>query len=1063
MKVLMSFIFVNLFVLSVVAQNRIITGKVLGKLDNKPIAGAVVMEISSAKQVLCNALGEFQLNLSANESTLLIKHLGYKEKEIKVIAGTKTIIIHLEQQFNELEEIVAIGYGSMQKKDIVGAVSSVSAKDLKDIPINSAAQALAGRIAGLEVTAAEGSPDAEVKILIRGGNSITQDNAPLYIIDGIQSESGLSGLNPQDIETIDVLKDAASTAIYGARGANGVVIVTTKGGKEGNTGVEYNGLLGHGQVAKKLDVLDPYEFVLAQYERAVPGGELEVENFVLRYGNLNELDAYKKRQFIDWQDATFGRDAIMATHNLRISGGLKNMVYSISLTDNKQDGIVLNSGLKRKSLNFKLDHTASTKFKSGISFRYIDQKVAASGIPNEGASVYTMLRHAVKYTPYKPDFEEIDFVDDDYFDLTNTGNGMGILNPVALTNAMDRNNLLRSLNLGGYFSYQFFKELSFKTNVGYNSSQNNRESFDDYYSYRSRVNGGLPMAGLMESAMSSWNLSNVLQYNKPKIGKKHGLDAIIGQEIYENTRNNSNLQLKDFPLGITPEQALNQLGLGTVLAGYPNSNANENRLFSLFSRVNYNYDKRYLLTMSIRADGSSKFSPSNRWGFFPSVAGAWRISREDFMKNINVISDMKIRLSVGQSGNNRIADYLYQNNFNTTNIRYALNEVIIPGYAGTYLANPDLKWETTTSRNLGLDLSLLKNRIQLTFDAYNNTTKDLLITAPIPSTSGYATQLINVGDTQNKGFEFQIGAGLVNKEKFTWKLDLNMGFNKNTVKRITREQNQELYNSGFGFSNQPADYIVRVGSPVGSMFGWINDGFYKVEDFDWNGSSFTLKNGVADATPTLGAIKPGQMKLKDLNGDGVVNTEDRDIIGNSNPKFIGGINQQFTFWNFDLSVFLNFKYGNSIFNANKIEFTNGYTKHTNQLAIMKDRWRTVDENLNLVTDPNQLAELNKDAKIWTTLTGNGAYYPVSWAIEDGSFLRLNNITLGYSFSPSLLSKVKIKSLRVYGTVNNLAIWTNYSGFDPEVDTKRSTPLTPGVDYSAYPRSKMLLFGINLSL
>ena len=455
--------------------------------------------------------------------------------------------------------------------------------------------------------------------------------------------------------------------------------------------------------------------------------------------------------------------------------------------------------------------------------------------------------------------------------------------------------------------------------------------------------------------------------------------------------------------------------------------------------------------------------PRTGGGFFPSAAVAWRISQESFMKNIQIISDIKVRLSYGLSGNNRIADYLYLNNFDTKGIRYALNEVIIPGYAATYLANPDLKWETTTSRNVGLDASFMNGKVQVTVDAYLNTTRDLLITAPIPSTSGYSTQLINVGDTENKGIEFQIGAHLIRNRNFSWRVDLNSGFNRNTVKRLTREQDQELYNSGFGFSNQPADYIVRVGAPVGSMYGWVNDGFYTVDDFDWNGTSYKLKEGVVDATETLGALKPGLMKLRDLDGDGKVNTADRDIIGNATPRFTGGINQQFSYKSFDLSVFMNFKYGNSIFNANKIEFTNGYTRHTNQLAMMKNRWRTINDNLQLVTDPQELSELNKDAEIWTTLTGAGAYYPVSWAIEDGSFLRLNNVTVGYTFSPKLMSKILVKSLRVYATANNMAIWTNYSGFDPEVDTKRATPLTPGVDYSAYPRSKTLLFGLNLTL
>lgn len=1045
------------------AQNRTITGQVVEKLSGEILSGAFIREKGSSKSVVADANGNFKIGVDNKDVVLVVKYIGFKELELKVPLNQASVIFQLEEDLVQLNQVVTIGYGTVRRQDLIGAVSSVSAKDLKDVPINSAAQALAGRIAGLEVIAAEGSPDAEVKILIRGGNSITQDNTPLYIIDGIQTEDGLSGLSPQDIESIDVLKDAASTSIYGARGSNGVVIITTKGGKEGATSIVYNGFMGNGVVAKKLDVLKPYDFVVSQYERALPSGETEIDAFERRFGPVSDIESYKEKEFVDWQDATFGRKALMYTQNLRISGGNKASQFSISLSDNKQEGIVLNSGLSRKLLSLKFDHTANRKLKIGLTIRHNDQKVDATGIPTEGSSVYSMLRHAVKYTPFKIDDEPEDFIDDDYFTLTNTGNGMGILNPVALTNAIDRTNLSQATNFGGYLNYAFYKNFSFRSTIGVNYSDRTRESFDDHYSYRARVNGALPMAGISNNKQNSFNNSNVITYSNSKIAKNQSLNLLLGQELYELKASSNNIQLKEFPMGITPEKALNQLGLGTVLPQYPTSGASESRLLSFFTRANYDYGKKYLFTFALRADGSSKFSPDNRWGFFPSGAFAWRVSREKFMKNINVVSDMKFRLSYGVSGNNRIADYLYQYNFDTQGIRYALNETIIPGYAATYMANPDLKWEATTSRNIGLDVDLFKSKLQVTIDAYINTTKDLLVNAPIPSSSGYTTQLINIGNTENRGVEVQIGTNIINTKSFTWKVDFNTGFNRNTVKKLAREQNQEFYNSGFGVSNQPSDYIIKVGEPVGSMYGWISDGFYTVDDFDWNGTSYTLKPDVANSTPTLGLVRPGTMKLKDLNGDNLVDTEDKSIMGNAAPKFSGGINQQFTFKSFDLSVFLNFKYGNDIFNANKIEFTNGYTKYTNQLEVMKDRWRSYDENFQLVTDPQALAELNKDAKIWSTFTGAGAFYPISWAVEDGSFLRVNNITLGYTFSSKLLSKIKVKSLRIYSTLNNVAIWTNYSGYDPEVDTMRRTPLTPGVDYSAYPRSKTYLFGLNLTL
>lgn len=1054
--------FMLLTVTSLYGQNRTITGQTVEKLSGEIISGAIIREKGSGKSVMSDGNGNFKIVVDDKDVILGTKYIGFKDLEVKVIKGHNSVVLKLEEDVVQLDQVVAIGYGTVRRQDLVGAISSVTAKDLKDVPINSAAQALAGRIAGLEVTAAEGSPDSEIKILIRGGNSITQDNTPLYIIDGIQSEDGLVGISPQDIETIDVLKDASSTSIYGARGANGVVIVTTKGGKEGNTTVSYNGFAGNAVVAKKLDVLHPYDFVVAQYERAIPGGQTEIDAFVERYGSVKNIDSYKEREFVNWQDATFGRNALMYTHNLRISGGNKASQFNISLSNNKQEGVVLNSGMDRKMLSLKFDHAANKKLKLGFTVRHNNQKVDASGIANEGSTVYAMLRHAVKYTPFLRKDEMEDFIDDDYFDLTNTGNGLGILNPVVLAKGMERKNLTTTTSFGGYLNYEFYKNFSFRSTIGINYSDNKRESFDDYYSYRARVNGGLPMAGIAGRLQNSINNSNVVTYRNSKIAKNQSLNVLLGQEFYELKASNNSIQLKDFPLGITPEKALNQLGLGTVLPQYPTSGASESRLLSFFTRANYDYSKKYLFTFALRADGSSKFAPDKRWGLFPSGAFAWRMSREKFMKDVNIISDLKFRLSYGVAGNNRISDYLYQYNFDTQGIGYALNETLIPGYAAIYMANPNLKWETTTSRNVGFDVDLYKGKLQLTLDAYLNTTRDLLVNAPVPSSSGYATQLINIGNTENRGIEMQIGANIINKKYFTYKVDFNIGVNRNKVKKLARAQDQEFYSSGY-MGNQPSDYIVQVGKPVGSMYGWVSDGFYTVDDFDWNGATYTLKTDVADATAVLGTIRPGMMKLKDLTNDNKVTTDDRTIIGNATPKFTGGINQQFMFKRFDLSVFVNFKYGNNIFNANKIEFTNGYTKHTNMLGIMKDRWRNYDENFQLITDPQALAERNKDAKIWTALTGPGAFYPVSWAVEDGSFLRVNNISIGYTFSSKLLSKIAVKSLRLYTTLNNVAIWTNYSGYDPEVDTKRATPLTPGVDYSAYPRSKTYLFGLNLTL
>jgi TonB-linked SusC/RagA family outer membrane protein len=516
-------------------------------------------------------------------------------------------------------------------------------------------------------------------------------------------------------------------------------------------------------------------------------------------------------------------------------------------------------------------------------------------------------------------------------------------------------------------------------------------------------------------------------------------------------------------LGITAERALGNMSLGTTPAGVTTSSELTDRLVSAFTRVNYSLDKKYLLSFTLRADGSSKFAQGNKWGLFPSGSLAWRISDESFMEKIrSTVSDLKLRVSMGQSGNNRIPNFLYMMQFNP-NVFYSVNNKLITAYSPSGLSYPDLKWETTTSRNLGLDLGLWNNRLQLNVDYYHNSTQDLLVNVPIPSTSGYTTQIQNVGSTLNKGVEFQLSAGIIQNKNFNWTSTFNISFNKNKIVSLGPNQTSFLFNSGWAGSNSVADFAVIKDQSVGTIWGLETDGFYKLDDFDYSNGIYTLKTGVPTNQSITSLIpQPGTIKFKDLTGDGIVNINDRKVIGDTSPKFFGGFNQQFTYRNLDLSIFVNFQYGNKILNANKLEFSSGYTPQSNLLSIMNNRWRNVDDQGTVVTAPELLAALNANATLWSPLTTASSFYPHSWAVEDGSFLRINNITLGYSLPAKLLNKVKIDKLRFYATVNNVAIFTNYSGYDPEVNTRRSSPLTPGVDYSAYPRSRAFITGVNLT-
>lgn len=1057
------------------SQAGTLTGTVTSAEDHKPLIGVTVRVKDTQTATITDENGRYKLKLPAKADKLVFSYTGHVTRE-ETIRGRAVIDVAMAMETKNISDVVVVGYATVRRKDLTGAVSSVNAKQLKDIPVNSAAEALTGRLAGVQITSSEGKPGSDFTIKVRGGGSVTQDNAPLYIIDGVQVEDGFAGIAPQDIESVDVLKDASATAIYGARGANGVVIITTKNGKEGKTIVSYNGTVGVRSLPKELKVLSPYEFVRYQYERS-RGLSADSLSFANIYGE--DLEKYKSVPTIDWQDNVFGRKALMQTHNVSIAGGSKTTRFNLSYTNNQEDGIMLNAGLKRNLINFKLDHRANDKLRIGLNVRYSDETISGAGSSNEGASAYNGLRHAIKYRPFELDNTNAELEDDvDYYNDTNAGNGLGIINPVLLSNAQYRRKYTRIFNIGGYLNYTFNKYFSFRSTIGYDRNNQERNAFDGPITSNSRLNGAnLPLISNILTNRSSLNNSNVLTYtNRAKSG--HHVNVLLGEETYTTTSGMLDNELRYFPVSITPEKAFAQFNLGTTVPLFPKTTVLESSMLSFFGKVNYDYQDKYLFSASLRADGSSKFAPDKRWGYFPSAALSWRISQEAFMQDAHFISDLKLRLSYGLAGNNRIGDYLYLNTY-AANAQYALNEQITPGYAANSLANKNLKWETTVSRNIGIDAAFFKDRLQFTADLYYNKVKDLLIPIRIPTSSGYLEQLQNVGMTSNKGIELQLTATIIQKNDFSWTSNFNIAFNRNKVESLSGYLTQFYRNSGWGISGQPADFIVRTGEPVGSMYGFVNDGFYTLDDFNYDATTkvYTLKPGVTDVSTAIGVAQPGWMKLKDLNGDGIIDESDKTIIGDANPKFNGGLHQQFVYKNFDLSVFLNFVVGNKILNANKVEFTNSYSRHTNMLGIMEDRWRTIDNSGKVIqqvitvggkqvvtgASPEELAAVNGDARIWMPISGAGAFYPTSWAVEDGSFLRINNITIGYTFPSKWLSRAKISSLRIYATGNNLAVLTGYSGYDPEVNSRRSTPITPGVDYAAYPRSRSFFFGLNLTL
>lgn len=1046
------------------AQSREITGTVTSSDGSKPLEGVSITIKGTTIVAVTDVKGQFTIKVPNKATSIVVTSIGYITSEVS-IKDKKTLLIVLLPEAKDLDDVVVIGYASVRRKDLTGSVSSVTAKQLKDVPLAATAQALQGRLAGVQITSTDGAPGAEMVIRVRGGGSITQDIAPLYIVDGVQVEDAFSSLSLQDIASIDVLKDASTTAIYGARGANGVVLITTKGGKAGKTQVAYSGSMGFKKIPKYLPVMNPYDFVTTQWERS-RGSSADSASFAQTYGTTwDTLSVYKNIPFINWQERVFGRAAKFHNHNLSVSGGNKETTFNLSFTNNKEEGIQLESGLDRYIVNLKIESKVSDKLKVGLTTRYIDQIINGKGTIDPGTRESSRMRHSINYRPFeldRPGYGE------DEFDLTYQQNSR-ITNPVLMTRSEYRKNVSKGIYFSGYANYTVAKNLVWRSTFGMDNINIRTDQFWDKLSATASRYANLPVASIGHQQNNTLSNSNTLQFTKNNFKNNHDFSFLIGQETVQSKSKQNTIETRYFPSDIDALKALANMGLGSIPSGstaqqpMPTSfEATPQRIFSLFSRVSYAFKNKYLATFNIRSDRSSKFTPENSQLTSPSGSIAWRISKEKFMEKISWISDAKVRYGYGQVGNNRIGNNLFLQLYGVS-ASYALNHSVLPGFVPTALSNPELEWEKNVTRNFGLDLSLFNDRLQLTMDIYKNTANNLLLNVKIPTTTGYTDQIQNVGSISNRGVELQLNANVIATKNFSWSSNFNISFNKNRIENLGGV-NDITKASGWQVGGEQ-DYIVRVGMPVGQMFGYTTDGWYKIEDFDYNATSsvYTLKTGIASNQLQVGfAPQPGTLKFKDLNNDGIIDDQnDKKIIGDANPRFTGGWNNQFSYKGFDMSVFFNFVVGNDIYNANKIEFTNSDFVGINNLAINNGRWKTVDESGMRVTDPIALAKLNANATMWRP--NSAQRWPLhTWAVEDGSYVRVSNLSLGYTFSKQALSKMKLSNCRVFATVNNLATITNYTGFDPDVNTRRSDPLTPGVDFAGYPHSRVWTFGLNVT-
>lgn len=1053
--------------------------------QKKPLTNVEISVRNSKFSTMTDKSGKYELNVPKT-ATLVFRSKGFEEQEVEVNGRTVINVSLAKFDSNKekaIDEVVLVGYTTVSKKDVTNSIASVKGEQLADMPVNSAAEAIQGRMAGVQVTFGEGSPGSDPEIKVRGGTSITQDNAPLYIVDGIQMDNALSLISPKEIESIEVLKDASSTSIYGARGANGVVLITTKSGrKNAKTTINYNGYTGVRTIAKTLDVMSPYDFVQYQYElRNKDGYQDQIDKFIQLYGNYNPtyddngqlidvgIDKYRTIKTKNWQDEVFGKEAFNYTHNINISGGNSNSAFTLALNHVEEDGIMLNSGYKRSMANFKYDFDISKKLKVGLTARYSRTSILGAGTSSSGTQTTNRLRNVIRYKPFENGISlgaGSDEFDTDDYATTN------LVNPVLLANNEIKYNDVNNLFLNGVITYNIFKDLTFKSTIGYVQNDQDIKQFSGPSTYLSRINSDMSVVQLTSTQSRRITNSNTLAYKK-KFGESK-LDLLLGQEIVQTDGEKTDMTIRWLPTSLSATQAFANI----VLAMPPMGMVQEApiaaaqppmRLASFFARANYIYNNKYIATVSIRRDGSNSFGYSNRWANFPSASLAWKIGEENFLKDSKIVNDLKLRAGYGQSGNDRIASFTFDTFYMpSSTYGYTGGVGIITGAAPiNIMPNRNIKWEATVSQNVGIDFTLFNKRVYGALDGYITDTKDLLLLAKIPQTSGYEYQYQNSGKTQNKGIEFSLGAIIVGNENFTWKTDFNIAANKNVIKSLgsLTQSGTDYYLQPSGWVNNLFDFKVQIGAPVGTFYGYVTEGRYELSDFDYNATNRTykLKDGIpSSSSVALGnkAPQPGDLKLRDLNGDGVIDTKDQTDLGNAQPKFYGGFNQTFRYKNFDMSLFFNFSVGNKVYNANKIEFTTKYQyTDQNMLAEMANRWKWFNADGVKVTDPTELAALNANTTMWTPTGGN--YFLHSYAIEDGSFLRLNNITIGYSLPKDSLKMLGITNFRLYATANNVFTITGYSGYDPEVSTRKST-LTPGVDYAAFPRSRFFLTGIDVT-
>jgi TonB-linked SusC/RagA family outer membrane protein len=1011
---------------AVVVVDFPVTGRVIDAEGNG-LPGATILLRGANRAIATGPNGNFSLQVPENGDVLVVSFVGYETKEIPVTrAGNITVL--LAKKDVSASEVVVVGYGTQRRRDVTGAISSIKGGDLTQLSTQRVDQALQGRAAGVLVQNTDGAPGGNTTIRIRGMNSINGGNNALIVIDGLQG-ANLNSLNPNDIESIEILKDASATAIYGAQGANGVVLITTKLGKRGKPVISYDYSYGQQKLRRKLPIMNAADFARTTNEFALSqNGNGATPTPLFSDAQIQE---FEKTGGTDWQDVIY-RTAPIQNHQLSISGGTENLKYLVSGGYLDQKGILLNSQYNRFSLraNLQADINAWSNF--GLTWAGSKE---TGNTPPFGSANISMLGQAVnvapRWAPTVPIYDSLG----NYSVHPSGYAGVGLWNPLASAAEPKVDNNTNRNIINTFLEFKPLKGLSLRITGGATLDNTNNSIYHNRKTLEGTTNGGLGVVAT--SSYIGYQNSNILTYDKTFT--QHHLTVLAVAEQQYSKFKYSSINASNF---LTDETGTNDLAAASIVK--PFSTAGERVLNSYLGRINYAFANKYLLTASYRADGSSVFGKNNKWGFFPSGSVAWKASEEEFIQNLNVFSTLKIRASWGITGNQAINPYQTLSRMSSGgNYPYNGTNVTDLGFFIANAPNPSLKWENTTQVDYGVDLSVLKGRLNLTFDYYKKTTEDLLMPRTLPGYSGFTSVIDNIGSVENKGIELELSGDPI-VGAFRWNTGLNFSANRNKVLDLGGTEKLGYMTTPGGFSvNEPFMYLA-VGQPFGQMYGYRYEGV-------WSQSQ-------SKEAAVYGQL-PGDQKFKDLDTSGTIDNKDFGVIGNAFPDFIFGWTNRLSYKNFELTFLIQGTKGNQIFNQNRIRMENPYEGTS---ARLLDRWTPQNQNTDIPAYIDQRTREQANLTSTVTIGSNGTDQRTSRWIEDGSYVRLKNIMLTYKLPKILLNELKLNSLNVFVSGTNLITITKYTGYDPEVSSYNGNDAQTGVDFANYPPAKIFSVGLNTS-